>query len=680
MPVLKFSFTLLFAFILLSSFKPGDSYLRKAARQNEKGNIKEAKILYLKALEKNPENYKANLGIGLLLSEQLDNYAAALPYLEKAFQTTGKDTLVDLIYALGKCYHHSGEYEKAIVYFDRLKGYVDYEEEVEFDKDVKKRREDCNYGISHRNFSSPGNWYIVNAGKCINTDMPEYVPVLTPQNELIFTSRRKDHKREQVSYLDGKYYESMYISKIDNAGFKEARRYTLPDQFLKSHFRKQHESVVSMSPDGKKLFTYSNNKIFEINMDERLSQKPKKLLKTINFDYYQNHAVLTKDGNTLYFTSEAKGGLGGIDIYKSTKISADEWSKPENLGEPINTEFDEDAPFVTDDGKTMFFASNGHEGFGNYDIYKSILVDGKWTKPENLGQPINSPGHDIFMIQDDKASVGYFSSSRNGGYGDMDIYKINYLNNLNKDCPANPTPQISLNLSNAKTGDFKNKIEVKLPQNYKVYNYEWKVNDNNVDNASAVLDFDYKQTGTYTVSSKVIAWCDTCLSPIVACNTIENKFENIKIDTSAIVNANNNTPAGIDLTKFKGELSNDQLKSLGFNTSPLLFDFDASKVRKEDEEILRTNIEVLKKYSGLAVQIIGYTDSRGSQKHNNSLSNNRAKSVKNYLSKNGISKSQINFSTGKGSNNPVVKCIKKQDCDNQAHQQNRRVIFKVFNN
>src|SRR4051812_33297958 len=90
---LKFIFFLLAGFILFISFKPGDKYLRKAARQNEKGNIKEAKLLYLKALQLNPENYKANVGLGLLLSEQLDNYEGALPYLEKAYKITGKDTL-----------------------------------------------------------------------------------------------------------------------------------------------------------------------------------------------------------------------------------------------------------------------------------------------------------------------------------------------------------------------------------------------------------------------------------------------------------------------------------------------------------------------------------------------------------------------------------------------------------
>lgn len=101
------------------------------------------------------------------------------------------------------------------------------------------------------------------------------------------------------------------------------------------------------------------------------------------------------------------------------------WGKPENLGPNVNTAYDEDAPFLSDDGHTLYFASRGHPGYGNFDIYKTVLKDGKWDKPENLGLPINSPAHDIFMVQNKDGNIGFFSSGRKGGKGDMDIYKIN---------------------------------------------------------------------------------------------------------------------------------------------------------------------------------------------------------------------------------------------------------------
>ncbi|MDX2172830.1 MAG: OmpA family protein [Bacteroidota bacterium] len=667
-----------FILVTLCSFSSLNKFLRNAEKETEKGNIKEAKVWYLKALEKDPENYNANLGFGILLSEVIEDYTGALPYLNKALSKSQANPVGDLLFALGKSYQNEGDYEKAISFFEKLKNYEDYEEEeaLDFQKDIQKRIEDCKYAVAHKTVPESKDWYIVNAGKSINSDMPEYVPVLTLQNELIFTSRRKDDKREGVSYLDGKYFESMYIASIANTGFKDMRRYTLPDQFLKSRFLKHHESIVSMSPDGKKLFVYRENKIYEIKTEERKSKKPKRLLKTINFDFYQNHAFLTKDGNTLYFTSEAKGGIGGIDIYKSTKIKEGEWSKPENVGEPINTPFDEDAPFVTEDGKTMYFASKGHEGYGNYDIYKSTNVDCKWTKPENLGQPINSSAHDIFMVQDGGGSVGYFSSARPGGHGDMDIYKINYLSNINKECPTLKDEKIVATIVDDNLLDFKNKIVLKTPNNYKTLQYEWKVNGANQVGLPNDFTYDYSQAGTYTVTSKTIYYCDTCLSPIISCNTIENKFETTKVDSS-IANVVLST---VDLTKVKGELNSEQLIALGFNVNPMLFDFDKSIVRNDAEEILKANIAVLKKFPSLSVEIIGYTDTRGTEVYNKELSKQRANSIKKYLINSGIKTSQINLISGKSTQNPSANCIDNKNCDDTVHQKNRRAVFKVFSN
>jgi outer membrane protein OmpA-like peptidoglycan-associated protein len=408
-------------------------------------------------------------------------------------------------------------------------------------------------------------------------------------------------------------------------------------------------------------------------MDQRANEKPKKLLKTINFDYYQNHAFLTKDGNTLYFTSEAKGGVGGIDIYKSTKIKEGEWSKPENIGAPVNTEYDEDAPFVTEDGKTLYFASTGHEGFGNFDIYKSEMIDGKWSAPVNLGQPINSPANDIFMVVDNTSSVGYFSSSRAGGFGDMDIYKIVYLKNFNRDCPGTKTSDITFKVDDTDTTDTKNIVEAVIPANYKVLSYEWKVNGTEIENKSLKLDYDYGKPGQHIINVKVVAYCDTCLSPLVACTEMEFKPAKPKTDTAVIVT----TPVtAVDLDKVKGELNSDQLRSLGFNVNPILFDFNKSDIRSDAQEIIRTNNEVLKKYPGLTLEIIGYTDSRGSVAYNRALSERRAASVKKQIAP-GIKRTQIKFSTGKGVNEPVVDCTGKE-CDEAAHQQNRRVIFKVY--
>lgn len=661
--------------ILLLAFKPEAKFLKKAEQSIEKGNLKNAKSYYLRALAKNPDSYDANLGIGLMLCELLDNHNEALPYLETALRLSGKDTLKDLEFALAQCYQYKGDYEKAIQYYKKLDGCVDYDNEIDLSKELQKRIDDCTYAIAHKVEQVNDKVFVVNAGRTINTEMPEYVPVLTPESELIFTSKRKDTPNEEINYLDGKYFESMYITKIDSSGYTKVRRYTIPDYFFRSHFAKHHESIISISPDGKKLFTFKDNKIYEIGIKERVQLKPKKLLKTINFNYYQNHAYVSKDGKTLLFTSDASSGLGGNDIYESHKNEKGDWGKPVNLGSTINTSFDEEAPYLTDDGLTLYFSSRGHQGYGNFDIYKSNLIDGKWTTPENLGEPINSPGHDIFMIHDSSSSIGYFSSSRNGGFGDMDIYKLIYLDKIDKQCPTSNKSGIALTIKDENLTDYRNTIETSIPANYRILSYEWNVNDIPVQNNKSNFENDYTTFGKYLVNSKIVALCDTCLTPIISCLSVENEFKDLTILAGNTVNENELEVTS--LKDFTGALSDKQLTSIGFNTTPLLFDFNKIEIRNDALEILAPNIEVLLKNPDLKIDIIGYSDVRGAPLVNKIVSYLRANNVRKSLLKNGVKNNQIKSVTGKGASDFVVDCNNIQPCDENAHQQNRRVVLVI---
>lgn len=671
--------TLTLAVLLLCSFKalkPEAKYLKKAEKSIEKGQLKEARNYYLKALGKSPHSYDANLGIGLMLCELMDNYSEAQPYLEKALNLSAHDTLSDLIYALGKCYQHNGEFEKAIAFFEKLTGYVDLDGEIDLGKELNKRKEDCRYALDHKYYPGNNSIFLVNAGRSINSEMPEYVPVLTRQNELIFTSKRKDNLHEQLNYLDGKYYESMYISNIDNSGFGRVRRYTLPDMFLRSHFHKYHESVLSLSPDGKKLFTYRDNKIFEININDRWRFKPRKLLKTINFDYYQNHAFVTKDGKTLYFTSDADGGYGGNDIYRSVKDANGNWGAPHNLGPVVNTAFDEEAPFVSDDGTTLFFSSRGHEGYGNFDVYKTYLADTSFTRPENLGEPINSSGNDLFMITDSASSIGYMSSSRNGGFGDMDIYKIIYIDKIKAECPTEPNAMISLSVKDESTADLKNSVELSVPASYKVVYKQWQINGETVEVPQNTLEKEYPAEGSYTVNSKIVALCDTCLTPVVSCNMLVNEIRKV-MASPATPSDSADLVAEADPATFKGVLNEEQAKLLGLDLRPMLFDFNRVEVRSDAVSILTPNIEALKKDKNLKVEIVGYCDIRGSERDNLLISEMRARSIKNMMIRNGVSESQIIVAKGRGSQDLVNDCGTLRPCTEEDHQQNRRVVIIV---
>ena len=667
--------------LLLSNitFAQTKKYLRKAARATENGYLEKSKQYYLKVLEYDKDNYQANVGLGITLSEFMDQYEEALPYLENAYLHTPKDTLPDLLYALAKCYQHLGKFNEAIVLLEKLSGSVALDDEDKFYQlDLKKRKADCVYAMANNTATNPQDWYVINLGSNINSKMPEYVPVLTPENELLFTSRRKDSPKEKINDLDGKYFESMYISKMENGRFGSPRRYTLPDLFKDSKFRKFHESIISMSPDGTKLFVYRDNKIYEINISDVKKVEPKKLSKNINIDSYQNHAYLSKDNKTLFFTSKAAGGYGGLDIYKSVKGEDGNWGKPENLGPNINTGYDEDAPFLSDDGKTLFFASRGLPGYGNFDLYKSELTDGKWSEPKNLGFPINSPAHDIFMIQNKDGNIGYFSSARPGGKGDMDIYKINYLKDYNKRCETDENPLVTIKTETLSTTENKYAFIATVPDYLKVLKYEWKIN--NVENRETqnYLEAAFATASDNNVKVKLFAYCDTCYEPMVICNIARINVVATQSVEPLAGNTSTTSAGTTDISAFKGQLSNDQLTSIGFNINPVRFNFNSTDVRDDAQTILNKNIEVLKSHPELKVEIYGYADTQGKKGYNKILSEKRARNIKKYMVENGINKKQITIVVGKGATNLVNDCVHGEECGKEQNEMNRRVELKVW--
>ena len=156
--------------------------------------------------------------------------------------------------------------------------------------------------------------------------------------------------------------------------------------------------------------------------------KPEKLRRNENPNAFEPSAALSPDEQTLYLVSDRKGGHGGLDIYRYEKI-ANGWGKPENLGAVINTSFDEDGVFVGKDGKTLYFSSKGHKSMGGYDIFKSTYNSNTetWSKPENLGYPVNTGGDDIYFMIAPNGERAYYASDKNGGFGEMDIYRITFI-------------------------------------------------------------------------------------------------------------------------------------------------------------------------------------------------------------------------------------------------------------
>ena len=664
-----------------------------------RNNDERARSHYLKAYKVDTTNYKANLGLGLVLAEFMERYEEAIPYLETAYlKSPRKDTSIDVIFALAKSYQHIGKSAEALeLYYKLDNSYAIEDDNQSYLLDLSKRKEDCVYALNHSQNENSNDLYIINLGSNVNTSFPEYVPTITSNNELIFTSKRKNKWYDRINKINGRYFESMYSSKLENGKPQKTNKYHFPDFVSKLPINFRNESVISISGDGKTLFVFRNTKIYEINIDSVAKTKPSRLSKKINFSFYQNHAYLTKDQKTLIFTSDSEKGNASLDIFKSVKNEDGTWGKPESLGENVNTIYDEDAPFLSDDEQTLYFASKGHPGYGNYDIYKSTLIDGKWSKPENLGESINSPGHDIFLTHNFDGTEGYFSSYRSGGYGDMDIYKIIYSKGLEKkECKDlnNPSLNIVSNILNDTLGLVS--FEADLPKNLNAKYFSWTINDEKLLINDKKINQKILTNGLKNnIQLKVVFVCDTCFEAIAYCNNTEltiGKKELIVDTTKIIANTDKKGPSSAindkqsnkELNPYDKNLNYNYISdslaktSLGFNVSPIYFSLNKSDIKDEATLVLNENIKTLQKNPKVAILIYGFSDATGSLAYNLDLSQKRALQVKKYLISNGVDPKQIKKATGKGSQFLVNNCHTASDCDEITHGKNRRVEFVLL--
>jgi hypothetical protein len=372
------------------------------------------------------KKHKSNIYIGYLLGSCSifdPRYQVNSESLIKA-ATYIKSKLLDYDYYLGRAYLVNDKFTEAITQFEAYKlNPLDKDTKAEVDRQIYI----CKSSIALDKKGVVAK--ITNIGAPINTSGSEYTPVF-PSNEsfMVYTYRGeksmggKQTLPNKMDEKNGVYFEDIMISyKNERNNWGEP----LPINNINTN---GHDAVVHISHDGQKLFIYRNvgvgsGDIFMSKLDGANWTVPEKI-KGINSNFWEGSVCLFPDEKTICFSSERQGGVGGRDLYYAKLQPDGTWGDVKNFGPEINTKFDEDAPFIHSDGKTLFFSSNGHNTIGGYDIFRSELKNGSWTTPYNVGKPVNTPQDDKFYIVSSDGQRGYYSSEKKDGFGQQDIYTV----------------------------------------------------------------------------------------------------------------------------------------------------------------------------------------------------------------------------------------------------------------
>lgn len=469
---------ILFSVFLFNSFGQSiDNEITKIiANGNESQLLKEsskyiqneyyfhANKLVDKLLEKNNASSNYNYRKGFLLTKINNQFSEAIPYFEKAkehvslnfdvFSANEKNAPIELYYYLATCYHKKFELEKAKEFYSKFISLA--KEKSELKELSKLKLMQCEYASTQIEMNA--SIKIKNMGNTINSEFPEYTPVISLDGtSLYFTARKKWKKNEQTTDPSTNLpFEDIYVSymNIDSIWSKpEKLSFCLPNR---------NEASVSISSDERQLYLYQdttgNGDIYSTEINSKRKNKIDIVaIKGLNTEFWETHCYFSQDKNLLFFSSDRPGGFGGRDLYFMQKTSPNEWTKPENMGPNINSKYDEDAPFLSADNKTLYYASNGPKSMGGFDILTSENENGNWSVSKNMGTPVNSSNDEIYYTSTYDGSRGFFTSDRPNGFGEKDIYEI-----INTSIPSKKTILFEGHIKTADNSSLPNDLFLEL--------------------------------------------------------------------------------------------------------------------------------------------------------------------------------------------------------------------------
>ncbi|RZK24621.1 MAG: hypothetical protein EOO56_00690 [Hymenobacter sp.] len=618
---------------------------------------------YLAAQEFNPNNAELNVKIGDCYLHS-GTKALALNYLERA-QKLAPANDARTHYQLGQALHLNAKWGAAIKEYQlsaptgSAKG-ADGEFLIT-GEDLARRVRECRNGQELQ--KHPVRVFVDNAGPEINSAYSDYGPLVSADEAtMLFTSRRPTATGVAKDPVGGEYFEDIYQVAWQGKKWSTAANLGPPVN------TKGHDATVALAPDGQRLILYVDDEGGNLHESELRGitwSKPADLGKRINSKAHESSAAYSPDGRYLYFVSDKpEGGRGGHDIYR---VEVEGKKPAENLGPTINTSYGEEAVFVMPDGKTMYFSSEGHNSMGGYDIFKSVYQDGKWSEPENLGWPINTPDDDVFFVTSASGRHGYYSSARAGGLGGKDIYRITFLGPEKPPVLSEENQLLASRLAPIAQTVLAPPVAVATAQ---VTILKGTVTDDATKMPlEALIDLIDNKTGQSIATFHSNA---TSGRYLVSLPSGTNYGIVVRQEGYLFHSENFDLPADAAYAEVVKDIPLKKLEvGVVIVLNNIFFDTGKATLRPESTAELERLQKLLTEQPTLKLEMAGHTDNVGKPAANQDLSQRRAQAVVSYLTQHGVAADRL-AAAGYGDTRPLTPNNTKL-----GRQLNRRTEFKV---
>lgn len=611
------------------TYKPNKKallYLNEGKNSLGLGHYKEAEEFFKKAIDKDENYLEAYYELGSLY-ESMRYYDKAYQLYNDIIQSSLKFPL-EVYFKLAKTSFAIGKFSEANLFIEQYR-MID-----RMSPSRRKELEKLQNNIAYATKASKKkvSFHPKPLNENVNTEDKEYFPSLTADGaELYFT--------RQLPGSSGMLQEDIYVSKWQG-DWMPAQKLPLINTF-------DNEGAHSISADGRSLFFtrcefqggFGGCDIFVSYKTGDRWSKPVILPEPINSNFKETQPNISADGQTLYFVSDRKeGGFGHLDLWKSELQENGKWGKPVNLGKTINTPYSEQRPFFHPDGKTLYFSSEGHPGFGESDMfYSKLKEDGTWSKPKNMGFPVNSAFNEAGIYVSLDGSKGYIASDRFGERLQFNIYEFII--------PDEARPDHVVYVKGKVTDEESNKgLSAKI--DFYDTDIQKKIESINTDSENGNFLICLPYGANYAAKINKPGYLYHSESFLLKDTSMQNY--SLEIALKAL-------KAGKEVV----------LKNI-------FFEVDKHELLEASKTELTEFAEFLKENNSLVIEISGHTDSTGTESHNQKLSENRAKSVYTYLIETGINQSRLTYK-GYGSQQPIA--------DNNTPEGrglNRRTQFKVL--